>query len=75
MANKLLNCWTSTNTTEENAHMLADSINGGLSKENELSVVKITDNWYMIVGNEHAKKWYDEFTAALIEHQKNKQQK
>lgn len=48
----------------DNANKLADFMNQGLSEPNKILVVKMADTWYILVGNDIAKKWYDEVSES-----------
>lgn len=65
MANTKQTLWNGINSNSEDAHRLADFMNDGLSDENKIEVLLVTDKWYMLIGNDKAKSWYDRISEEM----------
>lgn len=57
--------WNGMKQTVENAQSLSDFYNQGLSLTDKTEVIMMTSNWFIIIGNDVAKKWVDEVNKHL----------
>ena len=72
MAREIEQVWSALKTTSKDAHALADFMNQGLGRNNELIVISLTETWFVIAGNEVARKWFREMSDEMTRQNKLK---
>jgi hypothetical protein len=56
----LLNLWSNVQTNKETVEKVATLLNEMLPTKDKVSIVRITQAWWMIVGTKGSKERYDE---------------